>query len=81
MLERLERKIDALARDLTAIRAHLTAAPSQVHEPMPGLPVFDEPGREIAYSGGADWDLYPLTATCRCGRQIVQASPVSQWQH
>lgn len=84
LIERLERRFDELGRKIDAIAA-LIVSPQAVHavEPAPDLelnPVFDSHGREIdidAYSGTD----YPLTATCRCCRQIMLAGPGLPWAH
>lgn len=42
-------------------------------------PVFDRKGREADWPGGGY--CYPLLSTCRCGRQITQLTPASDWTH
>jgi hypothetical protein len=79
-LARVERKLDALTA--------LIASPQNVHavEPAPDLdlnPVFDRWGHEVEGGPGESVaaELYPLTATCRCCRQIMLAAPAAAWAH
>jgi hypothetical protein len=87
-LERMQATMEASVADLKNLGAMTGRPPGERdHVPVPGPdrdlnPVFDAHGHEADMAGDPTAILlWPLVSTCRCGRQITQATPAEDWQH